>query len=287
MEPHVAVLPLVTGAEVAFWMLAPVMVLGALGMILARKPVHSALCLAAVMISLAVQYAAQDAPFLFAVQIIVYTGAILMLFLFVLMLVGVDVADSLVETIKGQRVLAVLAGVGFGSLMFFAVGNAIVSDPVGLDRVNDEFGGNTQGIAALVFNRYVFAFEATSALLITAAVGAMVLAHRERLLPRPSQADLANQRMRRYAETGQHPGPLPTPGVFARHNAVDTPALLPDGSVSDLSVSATLRARGDILDPAELVAPVEETVKAITEDPDEAFGRDALPGASRGIEKKE
>ena len=125
-------LPLVTGASVAFWLLAPVMILGALGMILARKPVHSALCLAAVMISLAVQYAAQDAPFLFAVQIIVYTGAILMLFLFVLMLVGVDSADSMVETIKGQRPLAVLAGLGFGSLLVFAVGNAIVGDPIGL-----------------------------------------------------------------------------------------------------------------------------------------------------------
>ena len=261
-------LPLVTGAAVAFWLLAPVMVLGALGMILARKPVHSALCLAAVMISLAVQYAAQDAPFLFAVQIIVYTGAILMLFLFVLMLVGVDVADSLVETIKGQRVLAVLAGLGFGSLLFFAVGNAIVGNPVGLDRANTEFGGNTQGIAALVFNRYVFAFEATSALLITAAVGAMVLAHRERLVPKKSQGDLASLRMRRYAETGQHPGPLPTPGVFARHNAVDTPALLPDGSVSDLSVSATLRSRGDIKGSSELVAPIDRTVKAITSDAD-------------------
>jgi NADH-quinone oxidoreductase subunit J len=263
METHLTLLPLVTGAEVAFWLLAPVMVLGALGMILARKPVHSALCLAAVMISLAVQYAAQDAPFLFAVQIIVYTGAILMLFLFVLMLVGVDVADSLVETIKGQRVLAVLAGLGFGLLLFFAVGNAIVSNPVGLDRANGEYGGNTQGIAALVFNRYVFAFEATSALLITAAVGAMVLAHRERLVPKKSQADLATQRMRRYAETGQHPGPLPTPGVFARHNAVDTPALLPDGSVSDLSVSATLRARGDILGSQDLVAPIDKTVRSI------------------------
>ena len=268
METHLTLLPLVTGAEVAFWLLAPVMVLGALGMILARKPVHSALCLAAVMISLAVQYAAQDAPFLFAVQIIVYTGAILMLFLFVLMLVGVDVADSLVETIKAQRPLAVLAGLAFGSLLFFAVGNAIVSTPVGLDRANTEFGGNTQGIAALVFNRYVFAFEATSALLITAAVGAMVLAHRERLVAKRSQADLATLRMRRYAETGQHPGPLPTPGVFARHNAVDTPALLPDGSVSDLSVSATLRARGDILGSQDLVAPIDKTVKAVTVDAD-------------------
>jgi NADH-quinone oxidoreductase subunit J len=260
---------LVTGAEVAFWLLAPVMILGALGMILARKPVHSALCLAAVMISLAVQYAAQDAPFLFAVQIIVYTGAILMLFLFVLMLVGVDIADSLVETIKGQRTLALLAGLGFGSLLVFAVGNAIVTDPLGLLRVNTENGGNTQGIAALVFNRYVFAFEATSALLITAAVGAMVLAHRERLVAKRTQADLATSRMRRYAETGQHPGPLPTPGVFARHNAVDTPALLPDGSASDLSVSSTLRARGNIRSADELVEPIDQTVKGIAPIPEE------------------
>jgi NADH-quinone oxidoreductase subunit J len=258
--------PLVTGAAVAFWFLAPVMILGALGMILARKPVHSALCLATVMISLAVQYAAQGAPFLFAVQIIVYTGAILMLFLFVLMLVGVDIADSFVETIKGQRTLAALAGLGFGCLLVFAIGNAIVGEPVGLGTANTENGGNVQGLAALIFNRYVFAFEATSALLITAAVGAMVLAHRERLVEKRSQTNLTRDRMRRYAETGQHPGPLPTPGVFARHNAVDTPALLPDGTTSDLSVSATLRARGSILDSRDLVRPVEQTVRSITKD---------------------
>jgi NADH-quinone oxidoreductase subunit J len=258
-------IPLVTGAAVAFWMLAPVMILGALGMIVARKPVHSALCLAAVMISLAVQYAAQQAPFLFVVQIIVYTGAILMLFLFVLMLVGVDIRESLVETIKGQRTLAVLAGLGFGLLLIFAVGNAIVGPTIGLRADNEEYGGNTQGIAALIFDRYVFAFEATSALLITAAVGAMVLAHRERLTKRRTQGDLAASRMKRYAETGQHPGPLPTPGVFARHNAVDTPALLPDGSVSDLSVSGTLRARGTVMDSRDLVQPIDRTVEAITD----------------------
>ena len=85
-----------------------------------------------------------------------------------------------------------------------------------------------------------------------------------RLAKKRSQADLVNDRMRRYAESGQHPGPLPTPGVFARHNAVDTPALLPDGSTSDLSVSATLRARGTVLDSRELVQPVDQTVEAIT-----------------------
>ena len=258
-------IPLITGAAVAFWVLAPVMILAALGMILVRKPVHSAMCLAAVMISLAVQYAAQEAPFLFVVQIIVYTGAILMLFLFVLMLVGVDVRESLVETIKAQRTLAVLAGLGFGALLVFAVGNAIVGPTIGLRAANAENGGNTQGIAALIFNRYVFGFEATSALLITAAVGAMVLAHRERLTKRRTQADLTESRMKRYAETGQHPGPLPTPGVFARHNAVDTPALLPDGTVSELSVSATLKARGTVMDSRDLVRPVDETVDAITD----------------------
>ncbi len=255
--------PMVTGEDFSFWLLVPVMVLGALGMVLSRKPVHSALCLAAVMICLAVQYAALDAPFLFVVQIIVYTGAILMLFLFVVMLVGVDASDSLVETIKGQRVAAVVAGVAFIALLIFAIGNAIVGDPVGLSGANAQYGGNVQGLAALIFNRYVFAFEATSALLITAAVGAMVLAHRERLTKKKGQGDLVLERMQRYARNGEHPGPLPTPGVFARHNAVDTPALLPDGSVAERSVSATLRARGEILEGESLSEPTKATVAEI------------------------
>lgn len=260
--------PMVTGEDFSFWLLVPVMVMGALGMVLSKKPVHSALCLAAVMICLAVQYAAQDAPFLFAVQIIVYTGAILMLFLFVVMLVGVDSSDSLVETIKGQRVLAVIAGAAFIALLILAIGNAIVGDPVGLKGANSQYGGNVQGLAALIFNRYVFAFEATSALLITAAVGAMVLAHRERFSPKKGQADLVRIRMQRYAKNGEHPGPLPTPGVFARHNAVDTPALLPDGSVAERSVSATLRARGEILEGESLSRPTAATVAEIAPEDD-------------------
>jgi NADH-quinone oxidoreductase subunit J len=263
----IRLIPLVTGAEVSFWLLAPVMILAALGLIFAKKAVHCAMCLAVVMISLAVQYAALQAPFLFVVQIIVYTGAILMLFLFVLMLVGVDTADSLIETIKGQRVLAAVAGLGFGLLLVFALGNAAMNQlPTALGPANEQYGGNVQGIAAMIFTRYVFAFEATAALLITAAVGAMVLAHRERLTKKKTQADLLDERMRRYADTGEHPGPLPTPGVFARHNAVDTPALLPDGTLAESSVSATLKARGEILDADELVAPVRRTVRAISGD---------------------
>ena len=101
----------------AFWILAPIMVLAAIGILFVRKAVHAALLLAVVMISLAILYAVLEAPFLFAVQIIVYTGAILMLFLFVLMLVGVDASDSLVETIKGQRALAWVTGLAFAVVM--------------------------------------------------------------------------------------------------------------------------------------------------------------------------
>jgi NADH-quinone oxidoreductase subunit J len=229
---------------IAFWILAPVMVVSALGLLFARKAVHCALLLAVVMISLAVLYAVQDAPFLFAVQIIVYTGAILMLFLFVLMLVGVDASDSVVETIRGQRLFATLVGLVFGATLVIGVAQVSVGTITGLDTANE--GGNVQSLARLLFTKYVFAFEVTSALLITAALGAMVLAHRERITPKLGQADLAAQRMRDYVENGKHLGPLPAPGVFARHNSVDTPALLPDGTPAELSISRVLLARGTV-----------------------------------------
>ncbi len=241
---------------IAFWILSPFMVLAALGILFVRKAVHAALLLAVVMIGLAILYLVQDAPFLFAVQIIVYTGAILMLFLFVLMLVGVDASDSVVETIKAQRLMATVVGLAFGALVVFGVAQTSVGVITGLDEANAQ--GNVPGLAQLLFSKYVFAFEVTSALLITAALGAMVLAHRERLTPKLSQGDMALRRMRDYADHGKHVGPLPSPGVFARHNAVDTPALLPDGTASELSVSRVLAARGNVQSSADLADDVTE-----------------------------
>ena len=130
---------------IAFWMLAPVMVAAALGLLFARKAVHCALLLAVVMISLAILYAVQGAPFLFAVQIIVYTGAILMLFLFVLMLVGVDASDSVVETIRGQRLFAIIVGLLFGITLVVGVAQVSVGAIAGLDQANE--GGNVPAIA--------------------------------------------------------------------------------------------------------------------------------------------
>ncbi len=227
-----------TGEAVTFWVLGPLALIAAVMMVLSKNAVHAALFLAAVMLSLAGLYAAQDAPFLAAVQVIVYTGAILMLFLFVLMLVGVDSADSLIETLRGQRVAAVVVGLGFAALLMGTIGAAVVGDDgsvaaVGLSDANEE--GNVVGIARLLFTDYLFAFEVTSALLITAALGAMVLAHKERTEPKLSQRELSRQRF-----TSDHPWPLPGPGVFAGTNSTATPALLPDGSEAPDSVSPFL-----------------------------------------------
>jgi NADH-quinone oxidoreductase subunit J len=249
----------------AFWILAPIMVLAALGILFVRKAVHAALLLAVVMISLAVLYAVLEAPFLFAVQIIVYTGAILMLFLFVLMLVGVDASDSLVETIRGQRALSWVVGLGFAVVMVIGLTQLTFGAAVGLDEANA--GGNVQALANVLFSRYLLGFETTSALLITAAVGAMVLTHRERISPKSGQAERAAQRVRDFGDKGAHLGPLPSPGVYARHNAVDTPALLPDGSPASASVSRVLAARGTMRSAPELADDVERFAGQLDVDP--------------------
>ncbi len=243
---------------IAFWILAPIMVLAALGILVVRKAVHAALLLAVVMISLAVLYADLDAPFLFAVQIVVYTGAILMLFLFVIMLVGVDASDSVVETIRGQRLFAVLGGLVLGVTLVLGVSQISLGTMDGLDEANEP--GNIEALANILFSRYVYAFEVTSALLITAAVGAMVLAHRERLTVKPTQQVRAAERVRSFAESGAHLGPLPPPGVFARHNAVDTPALLPDGTAAEASVSRVLAARGTVRSAPRDVDAVQRSI---------------------------
>jgi NADH-quinone oxidoreductase subunit J len=233
-----------TPEAVLFWVLAPLTVAAALGMLLVKKAVHSAILMASVMINLAIFYIAQDALFLGIVQIVVYTGAVMMLFLFILMLVGVDSSDSLTETIPGLRPIAITAALGFGGLMVSLIGRATLGrNAIGLEAANSI--GNVKGIAQLLFSTYVWPFEVVSALLITAALGAMVLAHHQSIQVRPTQRQLSTQRFR--GESLANAAGLPAPGVFARHNAVDVPALLPDGTPAANSINATLQARGDML----------------------------------------
>jgi NADH-quinone oxidoreductase subunit J len=179
-----------------------------------------------------------------------------MLFLFVLMLIGISSADSIVETIKGQRQAAGLAAIGLLILLILGIGHAAIG-PATLSAAAGG-PGNLTGIATLIFTTYVFPFEVTGALLITAAVGAMVLAHRERVTPRPTQRELAARRL-----ASGHLAPDPSPGVYALHDSADRPALLPDGTTSELSVSSTLSPR----DPNETrsFVPPEETLEITAE----------------------
>ncbi len=249
-----------SGEAVLFWVFGTVAVVGAVGVVTAAKAVYSALLLAMTMVALAVLYIAQGALFLGVVQVVVYTGAVMMLFLFVLMLIGVDSSESLVETIRGQRVTAVIAGIAFGVLLIAGIGNGSVAGPPGLEPANSD--GNVEGLAALIFTRYLWVFELTSALLITAAAGAMVLAYRERRNHRKSQRDLATERF----GFGGHPTTLPGPGVFAQHNAVDVAALLPDGSPARDSVSRILRPR--TIAPRTTHASARSHLRLVTTPPD-------------------
>lgn len=244
-----------TPESVLFYFLAPLSVLAALGMLLVKKAVHSALLLAWVMVSLAIFYIAQEALFLGIVQIVVYTGAVMMLFLFILMLVGVDASDSLVENIKGLRSIALLAAAGISGLLISLIGRAtMVYDAVGLAAANRS--GNVNGLGALLFTRYVWAFEVVSALLVTAALGAMVLAHSQRTKSNYVQRDLSIARFRKDS-LGEAAG-LPGSGVYALHNAVDVPALLPTGQAAPTSISAVLEARGDMIDSKNFEMKPEE-----------------------------
>ncbi|MFE1167748.1 NADH-quinone oxidoreductase subunit J [Nocardiopsis sp. NPDC058789] len=251
--------PIGSGEATVFWVLGTIVVLGALGVVFSRKAVHSAMSMALAMVGLAIFYGINEAPFLMVVQIVVYTGAVLMLFLFVLMLVGVSSADSLVETLRGQRLMTAIVAICFVGALTTGITRIVVGDPAGIAAAATPVGGTIPWIASELLLRYVVAFEATAALLVTSVLGAMVLAHTARTGRRRTQREISEDRIR-----GDHPTPLPGPGTYARHNAIDMPALLPDGTVSKLSLNPVLAAR----DP-EYQSGVPMDVRS---------GRDALPG---------
>ena len=233
------------GEAVAFWILGPIALAGGIGMVLLRNAIHSALSLVATMMCLGAFYVIEQGPFLGLVQIIVYTGAIMILFLFVLMLIGRDASDSIVETLRGQRIAAALFGLGFALLVALSVGRAFRgTKPVDLNIPNAN-GNNVNSVAQLLFTKYLFAFELTSALLIVAAIGAMVLAHIEREGMKRTQKSYARERIR-----SGRPQPLPGPGVLSTGNSIGTPALLPDGTISHESVVA-----GSTVFPAVITSP--------------------------------
>jgi NADH-quinone oxidoreductase subunit J len=269
------------GEAITFWILGPISLAGAIGMVLLRNAIHSALSLVATMMSLGMFYLIEQGPFLGVVQIIVYTGAIMILFLFVLMLVGRDSSDSVVETLRGQRVAAILVGIGFAGLVGAGIARATQGHVTPTLSAADGNANNIPAIAELLFTRYLLAFEVTSALLITAALGAMVLAHIEREPgSRRTQKELSKAR---FLENPR-PQTLPGPGVLARGNSVAVPALLPDGRPSVESMAGGI-------EPAEIEQMPRPTGRRQLGSPDDALGTlggtpSPIPGGRGGEEHR-
>ncbi len=168
--------------EIVFWVFAPISVGSAIAMLLQRNAVHAALLLVVNFFTIAVFYLVLGASFLFAVQIIVYAGAIMVLFLFVIMLLGVDREESLLERLKGQRVIGVILATGIVIELVVAIRAGVgfaTKAPENFDAVANR-GGNAVAIARLLFRTYFFPFEVTSVLLIVAAIAVVVLASRQR-----------------------------------------------------------------------------------------------------------
>ncbi len=226
-----------------FFGIASIMVILAVyGLLITRRAVYSAACVIANMVCLAFLYTMLEAPFMGVVQVAVYTGAILMMFLFVLMMIGVDSSDTTHETLPLQRPVAILGGLGFIVIVGGAVLGAVTPDAVGMEAANQPT--NPQAIAETIFGSYVLAMELTGALLIIAAVGAMTLTHRERTRKKYTQPELVDAKMEAYAQLGRHIGQKPPTGVFAESNSAANPPLTVGGKELVEAVPRVLRVRG-------------------------------------------
>ena len=226
-----------------FWILAPISLGAALSMVLLKHPVHAALMLVVNFFTIAVFYAVLEAQLIAVLQIIVYAGAIMVLFLFVLMLLGVDrEVETRPSRLKGQGMAAVLVGIAVLLGLIGAVAspflgtestctrNAVVAEAAtaagadaqrcaGLTDLNNAEGGNVRGVGSLLFTDYVWPFEVTSVLLVVAAIGAMVLGKRRddpRELVDVGVATLPARSPARAARDAAAEGDVPGGGLVER-----------------------------------------------------------------------
>lgn len=172
--------------EATIFYVTAALALGAgVAMVLSRNPVHAALFLVGTQLALAVLFLLQGAFFIAALQIIIYAGAIMVLFVFVVMLLGVDRQEALIEPLRMQRELAI----GLGAVLIAEVAYLVTSGgfaPTAPPRSTAVAGeGNVEAVARVLFTDWAFPFEATSVLLVVAVVGALVLAKRRLEAPTP------------------------------------------------------------------------------------------------------
>ncbi len=238
------------GEAIIFGVVALVTVACGIGVLTAKRAVNAAINMIGIMVSLAVLYIVNESPFMGITQVVVYTGAVMTLVLFVIMLVGVggDEPVGAVGTVMRRPVL-ILLGLGLAGALTAVVWRSTLPTPVGL---KDGAKAAPDLLAVTLYHDHVVTMELTAILLIVAAVGALTLTHRQRIRARLSQRRIAANKMRDYASKGVHPGQKPMPGVYASTNSAAAPALGADGEAVEESVPRVLRARGQGLELSDV-----------------------------------
>ncbi|WP_172119848.1 NADH-quinone oxidoreductase subunit J [Actinomyces faecalis] len=275
-----------TGETILFAVVALVTVVCGVGLLTAKRAVSAAVNMIAIMIALAVLYVANEAPFLGITQIVVYTGAVMTLVLFVVMLVGVG-GDEPVGSAGSPTTKWVIAlfGLGLAVLVGSAVWRSRLPDAVGLEQGQ---AAAPSDLATELFGQHVVAMELTGLLLIVAATGALTLTHRQRVRAKVTQRTTVEAKMRAYTEHGTHPGQKPMSGVYASTNTAAAPAVSASGETVEESVPRVLRARGQGLELAEVSPEYAAAQRAgrvrSREDADVALsGMPSMPGAAAPV----
>ncbi|CED90221.1 NADH-quinone oxidoreductase subunit J [Actinomyces succiniciruminis] len=267
----------VSGGEAILFVVVAFITVGCgIGLLTARRAVIAAVSMIMIMLGLAVLYIAGEAPFLGITQVVVYTGAVMTLVLFVIMMVGVGGDEPIAAHSTATKGLAALFGAGLIVVLSAVVWRTVFPAAAGLADGDD---ATPQTLAAVLFGDHVVTMELTGLLLIIAAVGALTLTHRQRVRPRLTQRDRVEAKMRAYAETGAHPGQKPMPGVYAATNTAAAPALAASGEALEESIPRVLRVRGQDLELSDVSPEMGAAQRAgrITSREDASVGRSGMP----------
>ncbi|AMD86581.1 NADH dehydrogenase [Actinomyces radicidentis] len=267
-----------SGETVLFALVALLCVVCGFGLLTARRAVSAAVNMIAIMVGLAILYIANESPFLGITQMVVYTGAVMTLVLFVIMLVGVG-GD---EPVSAGKWGIALLGVGLVAVLSAVVWRTAFPSATGLKNGDS---ATPADLAGVLFGDHVVTMELTGFLLIIAALGALTLTHRQRVRAKVTQQSTMDDKMRAYASKGVHPGQKPMPGVYASTNTAAAPALEASGDAVEESVPRVLRVRGQGLSLAEVspeyaAAQREGRVRAREDINPARSGMPAMPGAA-------
>lgn len=268
-----------TGETILLAVVALVTTACGIGVLTARRAVHAAINMIAIMICLAVLYVANEAPFLGITQVVVYTGAVMTLVMFVIMLVGLGGDEPTAgPTSRLQAPVLALTGLGLAATIG---GVALAQDLGTIKGLRNSEAAEPAALASFLYTNHVVLMEVTGLLLVVAALGALTLTHRDRVRPKATQRDLMEARMRAYAQEGAHPGQKPMPGVYARTNTAAAPALAADGKALTDSVPRPLVARGQDLELADVAPGLAAALRADKglEAGTGQSGMDSMPGA--------